>query len=105
MLSLLLKTTIFALIGLVQCIPSSLDQKFVDYLDWLKKEGVFFDGIEIRQERENMRGVYAKTDFEEGKTLLYVPDHLVMSVEKAKKSYFGKIMTERKLVPGGNRLI
>lgn len=36
--------------------------------------------------------------------MLFVPDHLVMSLEKGKESVLGKIMTEKKLVPGGYRL-
>lgn len=51
-----------------------------------------------------MRGMFAKRDIKKGEAMLFVPDDLVMSLEKGKESYFGKIMTEKKLVPGGYRL-
>lgn len=51
-----------------------------------------------------MRGMFAKRDIKKGEVMLFVPDKLVMSLEKGKESYFGKIMTEKKLVPGGFRL-
>jgi hypothetical protein len=33
---------------------------------------------------ENFRGIYAKADIAKGEEMLFVPDHLVMSMEKAK---------------------
>lgn len=51
-----------------------------------------------------MRGMFATKDVKKGEILLFVPDHLVMSLEKGKLSTLGKIMTEKKLVPGGYRL-
>lgn len=51
-----------------------------------------------------MRGVYAKVDIKDGEILLFVPDNLVFTPEKAKKSPLGIKMTEKRLVPGGERL-
>ena len=51
-----------------------------------------------------MRGMFASRDVKKGEILLFVSDHLVLSLEKGKESHLGKIMTEKKLVPGGSRL-
>jgi hypothetical protein len=79
-------------------------QKFVDYFDWVLKEGGRFSKMELRKIAENFRGVYALEDIKKGEEMLYVPDHLVLSLEKSKESRLGKLMTEKRLVPGGYRL-
>lgn len=79
-------------------------QKFVDYFDWVLKEGGRFSKMELRKIAENFRGVYALEDIKKGEEMLYVPDHLVLSLEKSKETRLGKLMTEKRLVPGGYRL-
>jgi len=49
----------------------------------MKENGAKFDGIELRKESEAMRGVYATQDFKEDEELLFVPDVLIPSYEKA----------------------
>ena len=51
-----------------------------------------------------MRGMYAVEAVKKGETLLYVPDHLLLSLQRGLNTPLGKIMTEKKLVPGGYRL-
>ena len=51
-----------------------------------------------------MRGMFAKEDIKRGETMLFVPDHLILSLERGKGTPIGKIMTEKKLVPKGYRL-
>ena len=48
--------------------------------------------------------MFATRDIKKGETMLFVPDHLVLSLEKGKESELGKLMTEKRLVPGGYRL-
>lgn len=76
----------------------------MDYFDWVLKEGGRFSKMELRKIAENFRGVYALEDIKKGEEMLYVPDHLVLSLEKSKESRLGKLMTEKRLVPGGYRL-
>ena len=47
-----------------------------------------------------MRGIYAQKDFGIGDQLVFVPDHLVLSYEKALESDVGQIMKKKKLVHG-----
>lgn len=81
-----------------------LDPKFGILFDWAKKEGAEFEAIELRHQRDSMRGMFAKRDLKKGEIFLYIPDHLIMSLEKGKETELGKLMTEKKLVPGGYRL-
>ena len=60
--------------------------------------------MELRRIAKNFRGVYALEDIKKGEEMLYVPDHLVLSLEKSKETKLGKQMTEKRLVPGGYRL-
>jgi len=61
-----------------------LDPKFDSMFEWAKKEGAEFDAIELRHQRDSMRGMFAKRDIKKGETMLFVPDHLVLSLEKSK---------------------
>jgi len=51
-----------------------------------------------------MRGMYAVEDIKKGETMLFVPDHLLLSLQRGLNTPLGKIMTEKRLVPGGFRL-
>jgi len=51
-----------------------------------------------------MRGMYAVEAVKKGETLLFVPDHLLLSLQRGLETPLGKIMTEKRLVPGGFRL-
>ena len=48
-----------------------------------------------------MRGVFAKEDIMKGEKILFVPDNLILSLEKGKESPLGKLMTEKKFLPNG----
>jgi len=39
-----------------------------------------------------MRGTYAKTNIKKGETILFVPEKIVITTEKAKKTPFGKAL-------------
>lgn len=70
----------------------------------MKEQGAYFEGIELRKESEAMRGVYAVKDFKEDEELLFVPDKIIPTYEKALESEIGKIMKEKKMVRGYHKL-
>jgi hypothetical protein len=70
----------------------------------MREQGAQFDGIELRKESEFMRGIYAKRDFKEKDEMLFVPEHLLLSYEKALQSSIGKMMKKKKMVYGHYRL-
>lgn len=88
----------------VSGLEKETSQKFVDYFDWVLSEGGRFTKLEVRKIAENFRGVYALEDIKKGDEMLFVPDHLILSLEKSKETHLGKQMTEKRLVPGGYRL-
>ena len=47
-------------------------EKFTSFFEWLWEEGAEFDKAELRQESENMRGIFADQDVSKGKTLIFV---------------------------------
>ena len=51
-----------------------------------------------------MRGIYAKKDFKQNEQMLYVPNHLLLSYEKAVASKIGQVMKKKKLVYGYYKL-
>jgi hypothetical protein len=51
-----------------------------------------------------MRGMYAVEDIKKGETMLFVPDHLILSLQRGLDTKIGKLLTEKKLIPGGYRL-
>ena len=65
------------------------EPKYVQFFEWMKENGAKFDGIELRKESEAMRGVYATQDFKEDEELLFVPDVIIPSYEKALQSEIG----------------
>ena len=72
----------------------------MDFFEWMREEGAQFDGIELRKSSDAMRGIYAKRDFAIGDQLVFVPEHLVLTYEKAVASDIGQIMKTKKLVHG-----
>ena len=69
--------------GLDVATADNLDPKYSLFYDWMKEKGAEFSKIELREERSNMRGVFAKEDIKKGETLLFVPDRILLSLEKA----------------------
>ena len=57
------------------------DEKYKELFEWASKEGAEFDSIELRQSRANMRGVFATRDITKGEFLLFVPDHLLLTLD------------------------
>lgn len=70
----------------------------------MKAQGADFSKIELREERSSMRGMYAVNDIKKGENFLYVPDKLLLSLQRALDTPLGKRMTEKRLIPGGFRL-
>lgn len=69
------------------------------------KEGSIFNSIELRiDHKTDMRGMYASKNIEKGETILFIPDHLIFTVEKGIETEIGQLMQMRDLVPGKNRL-
>lgn len=83
---------------------ANLDPKFPKFFDWMRAQGAEFSKIELREERSSMRGMYAVEAVKKGETLLFVPDHLLLSLQRGLDTPLGKVMTEKRLVPGGFRL-
>ena len=67
----------------------SLPPKYDVFFTWMKEQGAKFDKVELRDEHP-MRGMFAKEDIKKNEMIVYVPDHLISSVEKAKSSPIGK---------------
>ena len=55
----------------------------------MAKEGAQFENIELREESSNMRGMFAKTEIKKNDIILYVPENLITTIEKAEKSPMG----------------
>ena len=51
-----------------------------------------------------MRGMFAARDIKKGETLLFVPNHLILSVDKSFQSEIGQIMKQKNLIKGGGKL-
>ena len=51
-----------------------------------------------------MRGMFAARDIKKGKTLLFVPNNLILSVDKSFQSEIGQIMKQKNLIKGGGKL-
>ena len=80
------------------------EPKYVKFFEWLKANGAVYDGIELRKESDAMRGVYALRDYKEEEELLFIPDKLILSYEKALDSEIGKQMKELNMVRGYYKL-
>ena len=83
---------------------ANLDPKFPKFFDWMRAQGAEFAKIELREERSSMRGMYAVEDVKKGDILLYCPDHLILSLQRGLDTPIGKLLTEKRLIPGGYRL-
>jgi len=83
---------------------ANLDPKFPKFFDWMRAQGAEFAKIELREERSSMRGMYAVEDIKKGDILLYCPDHLILSLQRGLDTPIGKLLTEKRLIPGGYRL-
>ena len=70
----------------------------------MRAQGAEFAKIELREERSSMRGMYAVEDIKKGDILLYCPDHLILSLQRGLDTPIGKLLTEKRLIPGGYRL-
>lgn len=69
------------------------------------KEGSILNSIELRiDHKTDMRGMYASKNIEKSETILFIPDHLIFTVEKGIETEIGQLMQMRDLVPGKNRL-
>ena len=82
----------------------NLDPKFPKFFDWMRAQGAEFAKIELREERSSMRGMYAVEDVKKGDILLFCPDHLILSLQRGLDTPIGKLLTEKRLIPGGFRL-
>ena len=90
--------------ALDEATADNLDPKFPQFFDWMRLKGAEFSKIELREERSSMRGMYAVEAVKKGETLLFVPDHLILSLERGLDTKIGKLLTEKRLIPGGFRL-
>lgn len=91
-------------LSLAEMTEAVTEPKFIKFFEWIKQEGAVWDGIELRKESDAMRGVYATRDYKKEEEMLFVPDHLVLSYEKALASDIGQKMKAKRLVYGFYRL-
>ena len=81
-----------------------LDPKYGLFMDWAKQNGARFDSIELKQQRDSMRGIFATKDIKKDEEILFVPNEIILTIKRAKETDLGKLMNEKKLVPGGKIL-
>ena len=68
----------------------------------MRDHGAEFPDIELRQVNPFLRGVYAKRDFKEGETMLFVPDKLCLTLDLVHNGTdFGRILVEKNLTDNG----
>ena len=80
----LLSSLILSLTAVSCDMPEPVTEpKYIKFFEWLNENGAIYDGIELRKSSESMRGVYAIRDFKEDEVLIFVPDKLIHSYEKA----------------------
>lgn len=63
----------------------------------MQKEKSDFSKLKLRYYAENYRGVHAAQNIKNGETVLYVPLHLIITLEMAFKSPIGRQMYEHGL--------
>ena len=76
-----------------------LDQKYVDFFEWVKNNDGKFENIEVRQESSNMRGVFAKCDIKKDEILLFIPEKIIISLEKARNTPIGLKLQNQGVIP------
>ena len=65
-------------------------KRFQNLLDWMLREKSDFSKLKLRYYTENYRGVHAAQTIKNGETVLYVPLHLIITLEMAFKSPIGR---------------
>ena len=64
---------------------------------WMKSGGAEFNKIKLRYYTEDYRGVHASADIKVDETILFVPNSQLITVELAKASPIGSLMTLKNL--------
>lgn len=64
---------------------------------WMKKNSADVKNIEFVNYSEHGRSIHASNPINSGETALFVPHHLMMTVDRAKKLEFGEEMAKRNL--------
>ena len=68
---------------LVSAEEAQLPEKFHVFFDWIRDQGAIFPKIELKQMSANMRGIYALEDIKDKERILFVPDSVIVTLEKA----------------------
>ena len=64
--------------------------KYDKMVEWLKKEGATIEGAKIRYYSDAYRAVHATRDLPSGTRILFVPDHILMSHDRACQTPIGQ---------------
>lgn len=68
------------------------------FLQWLKENGVDYSRVDIQEFPGYGFGLKAVTDLKEGDLILSIPRKLIMSVDSARKSQMGPLITEDQIL-------
>jgi len=63
--------------------------------DWMKEGGSQFPKLKLRYYSADYRGVHASTKIEKAETILYVPNHELLTLDMAMVSPVGSLMAAR----------
>ena len=63
--------------------------------DWMAEGGAQFPKLKLRYYSDDYRGVHAKTNILKGETILYVPQHELLTLDMAMSSPVGSLMAAR----------
>lgn len=73
--------------------PAERSSYFEEFCDWLKDNGAKIDGVKIAEFPGYEYGLMAEKEFERGDLLLSIPRKLMLTVERAKESVLGSLLT------------
>lgn len=69
--------------------------RFNALFTWMKEGGSKFDKLKLRYYTQDYRGVHAAQDISKGETILYVPNHQLLTLDMAMVSPIGSLMAAR----------
>ncbi|XP_046383194.1 actin-histidine N-methyltransferase [Ischnura elegans] len=73
--------------------PVNRSSHFEEFVEWLVSNGAKVDGIKISEFPGYEYGLIADKDFERGDLLLSIPRKLMLTVERAKESVLGSLLS------------
>ena len=59
-------------------------KKFIKLVNWMTKHGAYTERLRPKHYAENQRGVHAAANIEAGDTILFIPEVLLLTIDKIK---------------------